>query len=95
MTQQGMVPLPGVAAHPTRNYATEQSAKLNIEDTGTTITAGQTMSLGRRQKAAQIRRRAEAPGTASTSPARSGGDGAGNHNQKYQRGLQTKLVTPR
>jgi len=46
MTQQGVVPLPGVAAHPTRNYATEQSAKLNIEDTGTTITAGQTMSSG-------------------------------------------------
>ncbi len=46
MTQQGMVPLPGVAAHPTRNTTTEQSAKLNIEDTGTTITAGQTMSSG-------------------------------------------------
>jgi len=46
MTQQGVVPLPGVAAHPTRNTTTEQSAKLNIEDTGTTITAGQTMSSG-------------------------------------------------
>ena len=46
MTQQGVVPLPGVAAHPTRNYETEQSAKLNIEDTGTTITAGQTLSSG-------------------------------------------------
>ena len=46
MTQQGVVPLPGVAVHPTRNYATEQSAKLNVEDTGTTITAGQTMSSG-------------------------------------------------
>jgi hypothetical protein len=46
MTQQGVVPLPGVAAHPTRNTTTEQSAKLNVEDTGTTITAGQTMSSG-------------------------------------------------
>jgi hypothetical protein len=46
MTQQGVVPLPGVAAHPTRNYETEQSAKLNIEDTGTTLTAGQTLSSG-------------------------------------------------
>lgn len=46
LTQQGVVPLPGVAAHPTRNYETEQSAKLNIEDTGTTITAGQTLSSG-------------------------------------------------
>jgi hypothetical protein len=46
MTQQGVVPLPGVAAHPIRNTTTEQSAKLNIEDTRTTITAGQTMSSG-------------------------------------------------
>ena len=46
MTQQGIVPLPGVAARPTRNYETEQSAKLNIEDTGTSITAGQTLSSG-------------------------------------------------
>jgi len=46
MTQQGVVPLPGVAAHPTRNYETEQSAKLNIGDTGTTLTAGQTLSSG-------------------------------------------------
>jgi len=46
ITQQGIVPLPGVAARPTRNYETEQSAKLNIEDTGTSITAGQTLSSG-------------------------------------------------
>jgi hypothetical protein len=46
MTQQGVVPLPGVTAHPTRNYETEQSAKLNIEDTGTTLSAGQTLSSG-------------------------------------------------
>jgi hypothetical protein len=46
MTQQGMVPLPGVAPRSTRNYETDQSAKLNIQDTGTSITAGQTMSSG-------------------------------------------------
>ena len=46
MTQQGMVPLPGVAPRSTRNYETDQSAKLNIGDTGTSITAGQTMSSG-------------------------------------------------
>jgi hypothetical protein len=46
MTQQGMVPLPGVAARSTRSYETDQSAKLNIEDTGTSITAGQTLSSG-------------------------------------------------
>jgi hypothetical protein len=44
MPQQGMVPLPGVAAHSTRNYETDQSAKLKIEDTGTSITARQTIS---------------------------------------------------
>jgi len=46
MTQQAVIPLPGVAAHPARNYETEQSAKLNIEDTGTALTAGQTLSSG-------------------------------------------------
>jgi hypothetical protein len=46
MTQQGMVPLPGVAPRSTRNYETDQSAKLSIQDTGTSITAGQTMSSG-------------------------------------------------
>jgi hypothetical protein len=46
MTQQGMVPLPGVAPRSARNYETDQSAKLNIGDTGTSITAGQTMSSG-------------------------------------------------
>jgi hypothetical protein len=46
MTQQGMVPLPGAAPRAARNYETDQSAKLNIEDTGTSIIAGQTMSSG-------------------------------------------------
>jgi hypothetical protein len=46
MTQQGMVPLPGVAPRSTRNYETDQSAKLNIQDSGTSIIAGQTMSSG-------------------------------------------------
>jgi hypothetical protein len=44
MTQQGVVPLPGVIAHPARSYETDQTAKLNIQDTGTSITAGQTLS---------------------------------------------------
>ena len=42
--QQGMVPVPGIAAHPTRNYQTEQSAKLSIADTGTSLIAGQSLS---------------------------------------------------
>lgn len=42
--QQGLVPVPGIAAHPARNYQTEQSAKLSIADTGTSFVAGQTLS---------------------------------------------------
>jgi hypothetical protein len=42
--QQGVVPLPGIPGRPVRNYETEQSAKLNIADTGTSLTAGQTLS---------------------------------------------------
>jgi hypothetical protein len=42
--QQGVMPLPGVPARPVRNYQTEQSAKLSITDTGTSLIAGQTLS---------------------------------------------------
>jgi hypothetical protein len=42
--QQGIVPVPGIFARPARNYQTEQSAKLNIADTGTSFIAGQTLS---------------------------------------------------
>ena len=42
--QQGIVPLPGIAGHLARNYETEQSAKLSIADTGTSVIAGQTLS---------------------------------------------------
>src|SRR5215475_6858317 len=44
MVQQGLVPVPGIAAHATRIYETERSAKLSIDDTGTSLTAGQTLS---------------------------------------------------
>jgi hypothetical protein len=44
VTQQGVMLLPGIAAHPLRNYQTEQSAKLSIADTGTSFLAGQTLS---------------------------------------------------
>jgi hypothetical protein len=44
VTQQGVVPVPGVAARPARNYGTDQSAKLSITDTGTSFVAGQTLS---------------------------------------------------
>jgi hypothetical protein len=42
--QQGVVPVPGVSARPTHNYQTDQSAKLDIGDTGTSVVAGQTLS---------------------------------------------------
>ena len=42
--QQGVVPVPGIAGRPLRNYETEQSAKLSIAETGTSFIAGQTLS---------------------------------------------------
>jgi hypothetical protein len=42
--QQGIVPVPGIVAHPSRSYQTEQSAKLSIADTGTSFIAGQSLS---------------------------------------------------
>jgi hypothetical protein len=44
VVQQGVVPVPGISGHPVRNYETDQSAKLNIADTGTSFIAGQTLS---------------------------------------------------
>jgi hypothetical protein len=44
VTQQGIVPAPGIAARPSRSYETDQSAKLSIGETGTSFTAGQTLS---------------------------------------------------
>jgi hypothetical protein len=38
------VPVPGIISHPSRNYETEQSAKLDFPDTGTSFSAGQTLS---------------------------------------------------
>jgi hypothetical protein len=44
VVQQGVMPVPGIAGRPVRNYQTEQSAKLSITDTGTSFIAGQTLS---------------------------------------------------
>lgn len=44
VNQQGTTALPGVGGHITRNYETDQSAKVTITDTGTSIIAGQIMS---------------------------------------------------
>jgi len=44
LIQQGIVPVPGIISHPARNYQTDQTAKLSIGDTGTSLIAGQTLS---------------------------------------------------
>jgi hypothetical protein len=44
--QQGIVPVPGIIPHPSRNYETDQSAKLTNADTGTSFSAGATLSSG-------------------------------------------------
>ena len=42
--QQGVVPVPGIIGRPSSSYNTDQSARLSVNDTGTSITAGQTLS---------------------------------------------------
>jgi hypothetical protein len=44
VVQQGVVPLPGASARSERTYQTEQSAKLDATETGTSFSAGQTLS---------------------------------------------------
>ena len=44
LMQQGAVPVPGFAGHPARNFETEQSAKLNMTGSGTSVSAGQSLS---------------------------------------------------
>ncbi len=44
VTQQGMVPIPGAAPRTNRSFDTDQTASLSMGGTGTTLSAGQTMS---------------------------------------------------
>jgi len=44
LIQQGLVPVPGIVSHPARSQETDQSARLSITDTGTSLIAGQTLS---------------------------------------------------
>ena len=45
VTQQGLNGVPGLPSRPTtRNYETDQSARLSMGNTGTSVTAGQTLS---------------------------------------------------
>jgi hypothetical protein len=36
--------VPGIVAHPSRDFQTEQSARLSVTETGTSFIAGQTLS---------------------------------------------------
>jgi hypothetical protein len=44
VTQQGITPIPGITGHQARNTTMDQSARLSIADTGTSLVAGQTVS---------------------------------------------------
>jgi hypothetical protein len=44
LIEQGILPVPGIAAHPMRNYQADQSAKLSLSDTGTSFIASQSLS---------------------------------------------------
>lgn len=44
VTEQGPVPVPGIGLHASSGYDTEQSAKLDIGDTGTSLIAGESLS---------------------------------------------------
>jgi hypothetical protein len=44
VTQQGIAAIPGITGHQARNYAMDQSARLSIADTGTSLIAGQGLS---------------------------------------------------
>ncbi|WP_454616946.1 hypothetical protein [Bradyrhizobium cenepequi] len=46
LIQQGMVPVPGIVSHPSRSYEADQSARLSINDSGTSFIAGQTLATG-------------------------------------------------
>jgi len=44
VTQQGVVPMPGLPGRPLRSHDADQSAKLSINESGTSLIAGQTLS---------------------------------------------------
>jgi hypothetical protein len=70
LIQQGIVPVPGIVSHPTRSYETDQSARLSIADTGTSLIAGQTLSTSDDKWLRKVAP-SRSCSTASPSPARS------------------------
>ena len=43
---QGLAPVSGLAGHPAHAYETEQSARFSLTETGTSLSAGQSLSTG-------------------------------------------------
>ena len=91
LVEQGYVPVPGIVSRPARNYETDQSAKLSITDTGTSFTAGQTLSstddkwLRKRRRRAKALWRRQHFRLDRRDPAR-------HHQQEPVRRIQAKLV---
>ena len=44
LVEQGVVPVPGIIGRPAQNYQTDQAAKLSLNQTGTSLSAGQSLS---------------------------------------------------
>jgi hypothetical protein len=44
IVQHSALPIPGINGHPARSYETDQSAKLSMADTGTSLIAGRSLS---------------------------------------------------
>ena len=44
LVEQGVVPAPGIIGRPAQNYQTDQAAKLSLNQTGTSLSAGQSLS---------------------------------------------------
>ena len=61
------MPVPGLASHPERSYETEQSAKVELGNSGTSVTAGQTLSTSDDKWLRQVGAEQKLPGGVSIS----------------------------
>ena len=92
VTQQGILPVPGVVARPVRSYETEQSAKTEHCRYRHQPDRRPDAFLRRRQMAAQGRRRTEIVRRRQHHGI-DRRDAAGHHQQEPHRGIQAQLVT--
>jgi len=88
------VPVPGFTTHPERTYQTEQSARLDVTETRTSLTAGQTLSTSDDKWLRKVGAEQELFGGVSITG--SIGETGGRHNQQERhRQLQEELVNCR